>query len=162
MNPNGSSPVNIPPDIEWDEDNPPTIFTCSQHTEHQPGCDGSCEANINPTKLEIELLNEARAWARAGMNFHGVPRAYDGVIRVPGINVELFDLECKMQVFRQALIDIVGIDEQDLEERFREYKLSIMRHIREMNEAAVRRSRMEASLAIPKKPLFGPDGRPLQ
>lgn len=157
---NGSGLPNVPPDIEWNEDDPPVVFNCSNHIEHDARCNGECGWFI-PNESQVDLMNEARAWARVGMNFFGIPTAYAGTIPVNGIHVELFDLECKFQVLREMVIELAGIDEEELEERFRKFKLTAMRNIREQNEAAVRSQRAAEMLRIAKKPLLGPDGNPL-
>src|ERR1700756_4209738 len=97
---NGNAEVEVPPDLVWDENNPPFIHKCSQHTEHNPKCDGNCEGHFFD-ESEVKLGNEARAWARAGMNFHGVPFG----LPFPGITVELFDLELKFELLQQIVLD---------------------------------------------------------
>lgn len=161
--PNGNSMTpNVPPDIVWDEDSPPLIFSCSQHTEHDPRCKGDCESEFITNRLQVELMNEGRAWARAGMSFLGIPSAYEAHTPVPGIHVELFDLECKVQALLDFVVDSVGVDREVLEDKFREFKLDALRRIREINEESVRRQRAEASLGIINRPgLLGPDGRPI-
>lgn len=156
--PNGDHAPRVPPDIVWSETDPVVLFNCSQYTEHVQGCDGNCGSTV-PDELQVELYNEARAWARAGMNFMGVPSAYAGTIPVRGINVELFDLECKFQVVREMLIELMGVDEDELEIRFRKFKLMAMRNIRSANEDKVKRERVEQ--IVPKKQIFGPGGQPL-
>jgi hypothetical protein len=155
---NGDHAPRVPDDLVWDEDNPPVVYECSQDITHEMGCNGNCNSTVL-NEEQVELMNEARAWARAGMSFYGIPTAYAGQIPVRGINVELFDLECKLQVFRELLIESLGIDEEEVESRFRRFKFQAMRHIREVNEAAVRRARMEQF--IPKKQILGPDGGPI-
>jgi hypothetical protein len=88
-----------------------------------------------------------------------VPSAYAGSIPIQGINVELFDLECKFQVVREMLIELMGVDEEELETRFRKFKLMALRNIRMANEENVKRQRIEK--LIPKKQIFGPGGQPL-
>lgn len=156
---NGDNASHVPADVVWDEENPMTIYMCSQDIEHDPRCNGLCPS-YTPTKSQVDLINEARAWARAGMSFFGIPTAYKDTVPIAGINVELFDLECKFQAVRSMLVEKLDMDEDEFEEMFRETKLEAMRGIREQNEAAVRRERMR-SLIPAKPPILGPDGGPI-
>lgn len=159
---NGSSPGWIPPDLVWDEDNHPIIFPCSQHTEHHPNCDGNCG---EPTELDsesqVELLNEGRKYARIGMSFFGVPAAYNGVIPVRGIAVELVDLLMWLQAAKEVIMEKLDFSEFEFEELYRTKKLEFLRNIREANEENIKRARTEQMMAVAKKPLLGPDGNPL-
>jgi hypothetical protein len=96
------------------------------------------------------------------MSFHGVPLAYQGRIPINGISVELYDLECRTLVLSQIMLEHLDLDEEEMDEKFRQFKITAMRNIREQNEATVRRNRVAASLGInPNKPILGPDGNPL-
>jgi hypothetical protein len=157
---NGNSPP-VPDDIVWDEENPPLIYSCSQHIEHARFCNGECPTYV-ANELQVQLMNEARAWARAGMSFHGIPAAYRDQIPIQGINVELFDLECRVHVLCEILVEMFNVDGNEIDERYGKFKLMALRNIREENEANVRRQRAANALGIAqKKPIIGPDGQPL-
>lgn len=159
---NGNTLNNVPDDLIWDEDNHPVIFPCSQHTEHHPQCPGTEEPIELDSESQVKLLNEARAYARAGMSFLGIPSAYANAIPVPGIQVELVDVLMWLETMKELLGELVGISEAELNERFRENKLALLQHIREQNEENVRKQKVANSLGIVEKPsLLGPDGSPL-
>lgn len=152
----------IPPDLVWDEDNPPRIFPCSQHTEHQRGCPATEDPIELDSELQVNLLNEGRAWARAGMSFKGIPEAYQGAIPIPGINVELVDLLMWLEAVKEVVTEVAGITEFEFQEKFREKKLAFLQIIREANEQRIKKQRVANTLGIIENPgLLGPDGRPL-
>lgn len=158
--PNGNSIMEVPPDLVWDEDNPPIIFGCTQHTEHHPQCpQGSeCPPIQLDSESQVDLLNEARAWNRAGMNYHGLPFGFPG----QGIPVEILDLLIWVEAMKDVVIELSGISEFEFEEKFRERKLGLLQQVRGKHEDRVRRQRVASSIGIVEKPpLLGPDGRPL-
>lgn len=156
---NGNSVPGIPPDIEWNDDDPPVIYSCSQHIEHRPDCDGSCEPEVT-TESQINLLNEARAWARIPMSFQGVPTCFpDGAF--DGIKVNIFDEKLRNMALQKILIDNGLATQEEIDELYLELKLEVLQDIRRQYEQAVRRHKMEETLALPDKRLFGPDGKVL-
>lgn len=158
MRSNGATNPAIPPDLEWDEDNPPEIFPCSQHTEHAPGCPGTEDAIQLDSESQVRLINEARAWARVGMNFTGVPAGFPAT----GIPVELVDLLVWAQVVREIVIELAGITEFEYEEKFREAKFELLNSIRVRHEDEVKKRRVADQLGIVQRPpLLGPDGQPI-
>lgn len=160
---NGDAPQEVPPDLVWDENNHPIIFDCSLDTVHTNECRGRCgSGNELTTETQVALLNEARAFARAGMSFMGVPAAYEGVIKLPGIKVELVDLLMWLEALKDIILEISDYTEFDLDEKYREHKLDLLRGVRHYNEETVKRKRAAARLGIVEKPgLLGPDGQPL-
>lgn len=150
----------VPPDLEWDADNPPVIFSCSQHTEHMPNCPGDCGEHVC-TEGTVLMANEARAWSRAGMSWSGVPTAYAGKVPIGGINVELVDLETKIHVLVELLKDVTNLSQEELDDMWLAHKAGYLRRIREDNEEMVRRTRAASALGIKNKRLLGPDGQPL-
>lgn len=159
---NGPSTPEVPADLIWDEDNPPVIYPCSQDINHDPTCPGNEPGLTLDSELQVMLLNEARAWARAGMSFNGIPAAYQNVIPKPGIAVELVDLLIWLQVIKDVVVELSDISEFDFEEKFRERKLSFLQEIRFANEANIRKARVANSIGIVEKPpLLGPDGQPI-
>lgn len=150
--PNGDVPnMQVPPDIVWDDDNPPIIHNCSQHTEHQPRCNGYCGSKAAESELQVKLMNEARAWARLEMPFFGVPTN----MPFPGIPVELVDLLCWLEVTKEVLIENNIIEEFAFQEKYRANKLELLTVIREKNETRIKRQRMGVP---PPPPLLGPHG----
>ena len=155
---NGDVPnMQVPPDIVWDEDDPPEIFNCSQHIEHQPMCNGNCGSHHVVSEKQVALMNEARAWARLEMPFNGVPFGTP----FPGIPVELVDLLCWLETTKDVLYEAGIVEEFEFEEKYRARKLELMTSIRTTHEDRIKKQRVQASLGIPDRPpLLGPDGRP--
>lgn len=158
---NGSGKPQVPPDLVWDDDNPPKIFPCSLDTQHEKGCRGQEQSIVLESRLQVEVLNEGRAWARAGMNFQGVPAAYQGVIPVTGINVELVDMLMWLEAMKELLLEISDISEFDIQERFRAKKLEFLQAIRNANEEKVKSQRIRNQIGLAQKGIIGPDGRRL-
>lgn len=159
---NGLHPhIEVPDDLVWDEDNPPIIYPCSQHTEHHPfECPGpdKCPPIQLDSESQVMLLNEGRAWSRAGMNWHGIPMNFPG----NGIPVEIVDLLIYIEVMKPMLLQLTDTTEFELEEAFREKKLKMLTTIRGRHEDRVRKQRVANTLGIVEKPpLLGPDGRPI-
>lgn len=155
---NGDSSSNIPPDLEWDAENPPFAYECSDYTEHIPGCPG-CDGKFYD-ESEVTLSNEAKAWARAGMVFKGSPDSMMNLPFVGGIPVEIYSLEKKFEVLMQVIIEAGLITQEDLDIKYRLHKAAMLKRIREANEDRVKKERTAQQLGIPTR-LIGPDGQPL-
>ena len=167
LNGEGASKPTIPPDIEWDENDPPVIFRCTNHTEHAPDCDGDCEA-LECTEWQVKLLNEGKAWRRLDMDFRGIPTVIADVMPVNGIHVEIFDQQCTLMALQQVLMDNGLLDKTELDEKFREAKYTIMHDVRVQNEEQIKAMRdaaleqeKRAALGLPPKRLLGPHGEQL-
>lgn len=159
---NGEMGMEIPPDLVWDEDDPPYIYPCSQHSEHHPMCPGNEDAIQLDSESQVEILNEGRRWARAGMAFNGIPAAYQGKIPITGIAVELVDLLMWLDVVKDMVIELSGSTPFEFEERYRDYKIKFLREIREANEDKIKKARVANSIGVVERPpLLGPDGNPI-
>lgn len=156
--PNGDAPPEIPPDIEWDEDDPPFIHSCSRHVEHAGFCDGSCEGEY-ATESMVNLINEHLAWQRLGMVPMGVPMAMRGA-PINGLLVEIWDLETRYMVL-QDWVEEQGITEEELNERFRIKKFERMQTVRKQNEETLRKRQIADKFGIVEKQVLGPDGNPI-
>lgn len=159
MSSNGNEPT-IPPDVPWSDDNPPVLYVCSNHVFHMPGCDGNC-GELLVTEQKVKLINEGLAYARAGMNWRGVPAAYENTIPVPGIRVELVDVLIWLEVMKDMVCELYGISAEHFDDEFARRKYEMLHEIREINERTIRQQRTADSLGIIKNPIFGPDGKPL-
>src|SRR6266403_135998 len=126
--PNGNSPQ-VPDDIVWDEENPPVLFNCSNMIFHNADCNRQC-GEIEVTETRVKLINEGLAWSRAGMNWHGVPRSYAGVIPVVGLSVELTDVLIWLELLRNKMIELTGSSIEEFDEEFANKKLEKLREIR--------------------------------
>lgn len=131
----------IPPNLVWDENNPPMKNECSGLAQiHSDECDGSCE-KTPCTELEVDLMNEHRNWARLGMNTGNVIQ-------------DLFRMNNQIEAIVESLKEL--IPRETLDDTFKKVMLKNMRGIREANEEEIRRSRIGV-----RKQLFGPNGEPL-
>jgi hypothetical protein len=155
-----NNPVGIPPDIVWDSENPPVAFACSQHTEHHPKCDGTCESMVLDESM-VRGMNIAREYARNGMSFKGVVEGYDGMIPHSGMRVELFDLECEVKLLKQLLMELTGLSLEEYDVQFRELRSDVMEGVLEATLPGLKRARAEQALGIVPKKILGPDGSPL-
>lgn len=155
---NGNSSQYVPPDIKWDENDPPVIFACSQHTEHHPQCERNCERMMT-TEALVNLLNEARAWARIEMVPLGLPKSLaNGPFN--GVNIDILDTDITATVLKEIILEkFDDIDEEDINERFRIAKYNKLHAIRETIEPDIKQARLKAQLGV--NPIIGPDGRPL-
>lgn len=161
---NGGDPTNnIPEDLVWDADNPPTVNGCSlSDAFHDPGCDGNCE-QIAMDEGDIKIANERLAWARAGMNILSIPVGFANEVHAPGMPIDLFDLEMQVEAMKSILLEKV-VSEKELNDRFKETILDKLQHIRAHNEVAVREARTRTNLGLSpdkSKKLLGPGGQPL-
>jgi hypothetical protein len=156
---NGNSDPRIPPDIGWNENDPPAIFTCSQHVEHSVNCDGSCESEVI-TESQVKLLNEARAWARIPMSFEGVPTCFpDGAF--DGVKVDIFSEKIHVSALQKVIIDAGLATQDEIDEVYQTMKTEVMQTIRTEYEDWVRRQTLQQKMALPDKRLLGPDGQVL-
>lgn len=150
---------NVPPDIVWNESDPPILFACTQHTEHDPRCDGNCPRIVS-TESIINLINEGRAYARINMSFLGLPQSLmNGPF--PGIPVEIYDLFLRVSVLQEIILEQLDITKDEIDERFRVMKYNGLRSIREEVEPQLRKQRLEQQLGVGRKPLLGPNGEML-
>ncbi len=134
----------IPPNIEWDPNNPPIKHTCSNALNHAPGCDGTCGPLGALTEVETALVNESREWARLNMNTTNVQ--YDSLRENSKVKALINLLEAK---------GICTPQEMDL--FFQGALLTEMQNVRFASQDKVKRT----LLGLPKASLLGPDGRPL-
>lgn len=153
---NGNGPPGIPPDIEWDADNPPTVYECSQHTEHSSDCNGDCEGETI-TEGQVRLLNEARAWARIPMSFQGVPTCLpDGAF--DGVKIDIFSEKMRSSALQKIIIDAGLATLEEIDEVYQNLKVEAMQTIRNDYEDYVKRQKLQQKMALPDKRLFGPNG----
>lgn len=144
----GSFNGGIPPNVVWDENNPPIKHSCSDNPlVHIPDCKGDCEDGDAMGEHEVELLNEHLEWSRIGMN----PQLI-GTVLTP------FDMDLRISVLSTFLADQGIIDLDELNVVLTRSRVERMKKLREDNQEAVRRMRLGMP---PKPPLLGPTGEPL-
>jgi len=143
---NGNNmPPGIPPDIKWDEENPPVIFSCSQHTEHDPSCNGDCESEVT-TENQILLLNESKQWARDGLD-------------TSSIQSNAFHIGCQVNALQKALVDAGIISQNNVDENYRRIKYDVLREVRASIGPQIKSARTRAILGVDdKKKIIGPHG----
>lgn len=130
------------------------VKACSRTDEHTPECDGNCEV-IKMTDLQVDLHNEALEWTKRDMVIAGVPRALAGA--APGIDVEIFELECRfaglIQYLKESMPDF---DITKANEAYQKVMLDKLRGIRKIAD-----EQRGADIAVAQTRLLGPDGEVL-
>lgn len=157
---NGNS-TQVPDDVIWDENDPPQLFNCTNLQHHNPDCDGNCGYLEFVTENMVNLINEGLAWARAGMNWRGIPAIYGGKIPIPGYPVELIDILVWCEILRDKVIELTGSDKLEFDDEFAKAKYEKLHEMRMDAEEGVRRQRIADRFGVVKQPLLGPDGNPL-
>ena len=157
---NGRDPVG--PDIEYNPDNPPTVHSCT-YTDgaHAPNCDGNCE-EVPLSLLDVELLNEERAWARAGMQAIRTPIGIADQVCMGGLKSDMFDDEMKFIGLAELIVESGMFTHQQMDDAYKTAKLRNLRGIREQNEERVREHRTRNMLGIKDKRIIGPHGNPIE
>lgn len=121
------------------------VHSCSGLKEHRLQCDGNCE-EMRVTETSLALDAERDKWEKLGMNTQGV-------------GVDVFMLECSLLTIIDIIIDKLGIDKDEINDRyFRPKVLERLTTIREANEEQIRMARIGASSG---PTLVGPHGEKL-
>jgi hypothetical protein len=158
---NGTGEPDVGPDIEWDSLNPPTVHECSFADHfHAPFCDGTC-ADVVMDELDVKILNEKKAWTRAGMHIVAVPYGVADQVCMPGMKIELFEMEAKLVGLIEAVQEAVGISDEAYNFHYRQAIYNRLKMVREANENRVKQERLAAQMGIAPKKILGPDGTPL-
>jgi hypothetical protein len=134
-----------PPDLEWNEENPPTVHSCSGNDgEHTPDCDGNCD-ELPLDELDVLLNNEMHAWQRAGMNPGMIPH-------------DVLHMSTQIDTMIKMLITSPELSKQ-YNDIFRTIMLDKFRRFRENNEAGFRKARLAAELGVgqPPHPIIAPN-----
>lgn len=141
-NPPNPPQPEVPSDLVFDPLNPIVLNTCSNtEDQHSPACDGNCK-KYTMTKLDVEITNEMRAWARAGM-------------ATDGIQVDAFEMDMTVSAAFELMFEKGILDREEWVQKKRELTLAKLREIRANVEPQIRRQRI-AAVGMPK--LLGPNG----
>lgn len=160
---NGASGAGqVPDNVVWDENNPPTVHTCTySDADHATDCDGSC-GEIVLKEIDVKLHNEKLEWARMQMNPIMIPIGFD-MFGVAGMPADLLDTEAKLHGMIDCLIAAGVITEEGMDLAYKERKFEKLNKTRLLSEDAIKRARTEQTLGI--RPggggLLGPDGQQL-
>lgn len=138
-------------DLVYDEDNPIYVNKCSRQMNdknHMDTCDGTCE-RVVLSEIEIALINEQRAWQRAGMN--------------PGMAAfSIHDVLFELSALRKYVDTHMGIDQDEYALYVNQACLEFYKKVRTDNEERIKQEQMMQRFAIPgRAPLLGPDGSPI-
>lgn len=145
---NGNSEHSELKDIEYDPDDPIYVNSCNSHpSKHTQDCDLTCE-RIVLTEVQVGILNEMRAWARAGMNTNM-------------IRLDPLEMRISLLLMRDILMDRFEISAEEFQQAYLEKKLSFYKEIRIENEEAVKMSKIKDVLKLGDKRLYGPNGQQL-
>lgn len=145
-----SSDLPAPPDatlIEGMEEY--EVNECSGHpTWHQPSCKENCK-KVEMPRTAMEIRNELNAWTRAGMQPEMVPH-------------NVFNMDVQLFTLIRIVVEVLGVDQEEIDERYRKNLLDKLRVTREQNEDNVRRARALQKITVPgQQPppdIFGPNG----
>jgi len=159
---NGNVPnPNVPPNLEWDEDNPPFVYECSEYTEHRPECNGECEGRFW-VESEVKLSNLAKEYARNQMSYAGVIEAYRAVPILPGgFPVDPFYHEMWLESLQDILIDKGLVTRDELNELWRQKMITRMETVLGTVLPQLKEARTKAALGIQDKKIIGPGGYPI-
>lgn len=144
---NGESSNADVPDLDVDGEYWVNQCTGLENT-HSNLCDGNCERR-QLERLELEIINEERAWKRDSMN----PDA----IAVNGV-----EMNYQLQALRRLLVDKGVFTADELDDFYMNFRLENLKVLRAANRDRVKQNKVKAMLATPRKPgLLGPDGKPI-
>lgn len=114
--------------------------------EHSPACLGKCKRK-KLENIDVDLHNESVRWQQNEMRIAGVPKSLD----VPGIGVDILHTDIQLE----ALIELLGIDEKVLLNKFKEIFLKKLVEIRSMVEA----EREATPIVVPGQTILLPNGQ---
>lgn len=132
--------MNVPPDLEWDPDNPLVVNACTGHNEvHLPECDGECE-KITMDEFDIAIENEKRAWARLG---------WDKGNFGPDLLLQTVQIKTLIDI----VMDKLGMTHDEFNAVFKPNMLTLMKditkNVKAFQDAQINRSR----LIVPNGPI---------
>ncbi len=131
------------------------VFECSGTQVHNQSCEGDCNIrHLDP--LEIEINEERKKWELAGMLPMGVPQQLGGM--VPGVPIDILQTSIALAALTEAVYDL-GVDKDELNNKYRQMYLERLRTIREANEEAVAAAQNRSGIEIvqDRKQLIVPD-----
>lgn len=133
------------------------VNSCSKMDPgHEETCDGECEKIPAPNSI-VDIHNEVIEWNKRGMIIQGVPAALAGG-PFPGINVEIFELECRFAgLIAYLREEWPEFDGEVASDYYRKEMFFKLKKTREMYDEAQKQS----EIAIAQPPVLGPNGQPL-
>lgn len=145
-------------DIVWDEDNPPTVNSCSgNELGHIDECDGNCDP-LPLTEMDVKLNNEMRAWARVGMQ----PLSFPLGTNATGMATNLLDLEIQITAVVAFLVGTSTVAKARLDEIYKEKFFERLNSTRLANEEKIKEARSKQALHVAQRKLLGPNGSPFE
>lgn len=140
-----------PPDVELVEGQEHYMINrCSGHTIwHIPECDESCGTELI-TEDDVKIRNELNAWIRLGAEPNMIPH-------------NVFNMDIQLFTAIRVMIEILGVDEEEFNARFKTNLLEKLVTTRKANEVNFRKMRAMKDITVPGRPgIIGPNGTPLQ
>lgn len=132
--------MNVPPDLEWDANNPPQVNACTGHSEiHQPNCDGNCE-KMTMDEFDIKIENERRAWQRIGLD-------------KSNYQADQLRQDVQLKTIMDVLIQRLGISPEEFNAVFKPNMLNLMQDIRDAVETQRESQLAKSRLIIPNGPI---------
>lgn len=126
----------VPPDLQWDPDNPMMINSCSGHTDvHAAECDGVCERRA-VDEYDVRIENENRAWARAGLN-------------MTSISSNPLRLDARLQTIVQLVMQRLDISDEEFNAIFRPMYLDTLVSVRHNLQEAMGKAKIRSNIILP-------------
>lgn len=119
------------------------VYECSGTQTHNHDCEG-CEVRVLKDD-EIAINEEMMRWQELGMTPIG---SLYQLRQVPGVPVDTLKLEVALAALTQMCYKL-GMDEEELNIKFREMFLDRLTAIREANEEAILEARRRQAIAVP-------------
>jgi hypothetical protein len=121
------------------------VNSCSGHPEwHFPQCNGDCGTDWVKASA-VEIRNELNAWVRLGADPTMIPH-------------NVFNIDAQLYTCIRVIIEMLGVDEEEFNERYRQNLLEKLKTSRTENEANFRKMRAMQNIAIPGGGIIGPNG----
>jgi|SRR6185295_1278353 len=119
------------------------VYSCSGNQNHLPSCEGCEVKKLLP--IEIEIIKEQMRWEELGMTPLGSPPQ---VPQIPGIPTDSFKLSIAVSALNKMIVEKLGLDEEELNNKYRELLLERLVTIREANEEEMIAAQRRQEIAV--------------
>jgi hypothetical protein len=121
------------------------VFACSGNQIHAPNCDGSCEIQTL-SDIEIQIIEEQRKWEALNMVPLG---SLQQLPMMPGVPIDTLKMGVALAALTEMCVAKLGLDEDELNNKFREMYLEKLVGLREANQDAVKEAQRMQDIAVP-------------
>lgn len=133
-----------------------TFYNCTRGNFHSDECDENC-GEYTPNDTDKELLNELKRWEMLQFPFVGVPSILAGTA-FQGILVDPLETLIRIQSLVELLVDKGIVTQDEVDDAMTAKVLRRMKALRKKIE----QERSTQRLAVVKKGLLDPSGKPFQ